>query len=67
VQLKAARTLLRASQRQVAERIGVSIDTIQRAEADRVGSARTKRQLVGMLQRNGIVFEGGGVRRTRSG
>jgi transcriptional regulator with XRE-family HTH domain len=64
-QLKAARSLLGFSQQQVAKAIGISVDTIWRAERDHPGAQRTKLQLVGLLRRNGIVFAtDGSIRRS---
>ena len=62
-QLRMGRLLLCVSRRQLASLLLISDDTVARAESNRRGSARAQRQLQGVLQRNGVVFEpGGGVR-----
>jgi transcriptional regulator with XRE-family HTH domain len=66
-QLKAARTLLGITQKQVADLLSLSVDTIWRVERDRPGSARTKQQLQGLLVRNGARFaDDGSVRRDQT-
>jgi transcriptional regulator with XRE-family HTH domain len=55
-QLRAARVLLQVRQRDLAEQLAVSVNSLQRAEADHPGSVRTKRQLQQWLTQEGIVF-----------
>jgi transcriptional regulator with XRE-family HTH domain len=63
-QLRAGRAMLRMRQQEAADRLLVSVHTVQRAEAGRVGSARTRRQLQWLLTAEGIAFTAdGGVRR----
>jgi hypothetical protein len=64
-QLRAARAMLNVSQAQVARRLAVHRDTIWRCECDRPGTERTRRQLVGTLKRNRIVFGPDGSVRLR--
>jgi hypothetical protein len=64
-QLLCARILLGVTQQQVAKRLAISRASVRRAEGDYPGSRRTRRQMEGMLRRNGIVFEHGGVRPKR--
>ena len=63
-ELKAGRTLLGLSQKQVADALHISVDSLWRAERGLPGSQRTQHQLRGLLMRNGIVFSPNGVRRS---
>jgi hypothetical protein len=56
VQLRAARVLLQRKQRELAEQLAISVNSVQRAEAEHPGSRRTQRQLQEWLAREGIVF-----------
>jgi hypothetical protein len=55
-QLRAARVLLQVRQRALAEQLAVSVNSLQRAEADHPGSRRTQRQVQQWLTHEGIVF-----------
>jgi transcriptional regulator with XRE-family HTH domain len=62
-QLRAARVLLQVRQRALAEQLAVSVNSLQRAEADHPGSRRTQRQLQQWLAHEGIEFSAdGGIR-----
>jgi transcriptional regulator with XRE-family HTH domain len=62
-QLRAARVLLQVRQRDLAEQLAVSVNSLQRAEADHPGSRRTQRQLQQWLTHEGIEFGAdGGIR-----
>jgi DNA-binding XRE family transcriptional regulator len=60
-QLRAARAMLNVSQAQVARRLAVHRGTIWRCECDGPGTERTRKQLAGMLRRNGVIFGPGGT------
>jgi hypothetical protein len=55
-QLRAGRALLRARQRHLAARLGISEHSVLRAENGHRGSGRTQRQLQMLLAHEGIVF-----------
>jgi transcriptional regulator with XRE-family HTH domain len=59
-QLKAARTLLGISQKQIADLLHISVDSVWRCERG-IGSQRTANQIRGLLQRNGAVFSPNGA------
>jgi hypothetical protein len=48
--------LLQVRQRALAEQLAVSVNSLQRAEADHPGSRRTQRQLQQWLMQTGIEF-----------
>ncbi|HET9535768.1 MAG TPA: helix-turn-helix transcriptional regulator [Mesorhizobium sp.] len=69
-QMRAARALLGFDQRQLAERAGLSLPTIQRMEAsDGVvrGNVDSLMKLVGALAANGIELIGEGATSSRGG
>lgn len=69
-QMRAARALLGIDQRQMAERAGLSLPTIQRMEAsDGVvrGNVDSLMKLVGALAANGIELIGEGVTSSKGG
>jgi transcriptional regulator with XRE-family HTH domain len=69
-QMRAARALLGIDQRQLAERAGLSLPTIQRMEAsDGVvrGNVDSLMKLVGALAANGIELIGEGVTSSEGG
>ena len=69
-QMRAARALLGIDQRQMAERAGLSLPTIQRMEAsDGVvrGNVDSLMKLVGALAANGIELIGEGATSSRGG
>jgi transcriptional regulator with XRE-family HTH domain len=69
-QMRAARALLGIDQRQLAERAGLSLPTIQRMEAsDGVvrGNVDSLMKLVGALAANGIELIGEGVTSSKGG
>jgi transcriptional regulator with XRE-family HTH domain len=61
-QLKAARALLRITQRQVARKLGRSVDRIRRAEGDDPSARMVALAMRGVLMRNGAEFIDDGVR-----
>ena len=69
-QMRAARALLGIDQRQMAERAGLSLPTIQRMEAsDGVvrGNVNSLMKLVGALAANGIELIGEGATSSKGG
>jgi transcriptional regulator with XRE-family HTH domain len=69
-QMRAARALLGLDQRQLAERAGLSLPTIQRMEAsDGVvrGNVDSLMKLVGALAANGIELIGDGANSSKGG
>ena len=69
-QMRAARALLGIDQRQLAERAGLSLPTIQRMEAsDGVvrGNVNSLMKLVGALAANGIELIGEGATSSKGG
>ena len=69
-QMRAARALLGLDQRQLAQRAGLSLPTIQRMEASRGvvrGNVDSLMKLVGALAANGIELIGEGTSSTDGG
>jgi DNA-binding XRE family transcriptional regulator len=55
-QLRAARAMLGASQKQLARHLSISTDTLWRLESGHRSTERTRRQVETLLKRNRVVF-----------